>query len=95
MLEDIIESDDLFELELNEQPLPTAEEVAAFIREKNQGDLGQMKLVELIVLAATKGHPDTVIFYASAFSFFMGRPLGRYAKRELVQLIDKQREFMQ
>jgi hypothetical protein len=94
-LEDLIECDELFEQAESAEPLPLACEVAKFIRHKHVGDLGRLKFAELLTEAIIKGQPDSVVFYAAVFGFYMKRPMGQYAKREILRLIEAQRGFLQ
>lgn len=94
-LEDMIESDELFEQAECVEPLPSACQVASFIQHKHAGDLGPLKFAELFTEAIIKGQPDSVVFYAAVYGFYMKRPMGQYAKREILKLIEAQRGFLQ
>ena len=94
-LEDLIECDELFEQAERTEPLPSACEVAKFVRHKHVDDLGRLKFVELLTEAIIRGQPDSVVFYAAVFGFYMKRPMGQYAKREILRLIEAQRGFLQ
>lgn len=94
-LDNLIECDELFEQADHPEPLPSACEVAKFVRHKHTGDLGRLKFVELLTEAVIKGQSNSVVFYAAVFGFYMKRPMGQYAKREILRLIEAQRGFLQ
>jgi len=94
-LDNLIECDELFEQAERAEPLPSACEIAKFVKHKHPGDLARLKFAELLTEAVIKEQPDSVVFYAAVFGFYMKRPMGQYAKREILRLIEAQRGFLQ